>query len=262
MATSIVQTEQMEVEGVAVAAVEVEVTNDNLSKNETKLFLDEMKNDMKKTMADYKTSMLADCKSVLKEIESKIDTSKGANASRQKRQKDSGGKASGSRNDYDKRGEPSKRQKIEKKIVVEERWKKQGYDRSRIESVRRRLLEADADDNFGIILNQIIKETHEDMTKFKVENIRMTIDPNPKLGLRTCQFFQSGRCKQTSYSLVHLDRNHLTNNRGYVHGCSLCYMISKGIVEHRLWDCELIIQLDELDDPENFKPVLLVHKDE
>ena len=55
MATSIVQTEQMEVEGVEVAAVEV--TNDNLSKNETKLFLDEMKNDMKKTMADYKKSM-------------------------------------------------------------------------------------------------------------------------------------------------------------------------------------------------------------
>ena len=260
MATPIVQTEQMEVEGVEVAAVEVK--NDNLSKNETKLFLDEMKNDMRKTMADYKSSMLADCKSVLKEIESKIDTSKGANASRQKRQKDSGGNSSGSRNDYDKRGEP-KRQKIEKKLVVEERWKKQGYDRSRIESVRRRLLEADADDNFGIILNQIKKETLEDMTKFKVENIRMTIDPNPKLGLRTCQFFQSGRCKQTSYSLVHLDRNHLTNNRGYVHGCSLCYMISKGIVEHRLWDCELIIQLDESEkDPDIFKPVLLVLKDE
>ena len=83
-------------------------------------------------------------------------------------------------------------------------------------------------------------------------------------GFLHCQnkYSKSGRCKQTSYSLVHLDRNHLTNNRGYVHGCSLCYMISKGIVEHRLWDCELIIQLDELDDPENFKPVLLVHKDE
>ena len=261
--------ERMEVEEVDESAVEtIEITNPE--NNGTKLILDEIKKDLRNTMAECKSSMLADCKNAIKELESKIDNTIGAKASKQKRHKDSGSSndsglrnASGLRKDYEKRGESSKRQKMDKKFVVEERWKRQGYDSSRIESVRRRLLEADADDNFGTILHQIKDETLSDMIKLKVETGRMTIDPNPKLGLRTCQYYQSGRCKQTSFSLVHLDRNYLTNNRGYVHGCSLCYLISKGIVEHRLWDCELIIQLDEAaKDPDNFKPVLLVLKDE
>lgn len=241
----------------------------NPDDNGTKSLLDEIRKDMKNTMAECKSSMLADCKSAIKELESKIDNTIGAKASKQKRhsglRNDSGLKnASGLRNEFEKRGESSsKRQKMDKKFVVEERWKRQNYDSSRIESVRRRLLEADADDNFGTILHQIKDETLDDMKKLKVETGRMTIDPNPKLGLRTCQYFQSGRCKQTAFSLVHLDRNHLTNNRGYVHGCSLCYLISKGIVEHRLWDCELILQIDEgAKDPDNFEQVLLVQKDE
>jgi len=137
-------------------------------------------------------------------------------------------------------------------------WKKLASDKSGLESIRRRLNHFGTDPiAFGQCLHFIKEETLERLknTKFGIQ--RMTIEPKPSTQFRPCQFYQSDQCRQTIYSNVHLDTFYKENKKAYVHGCSLCYKLCFGIVEHAMYDCSIVAELDRKDENKSYSPTLL-----
>ena len=261
--------------------MDVDVVQTNMEKNDQKnVIMEEIRNeiqgDVSKTVEDMSASIeskvqMACEKKVVKIVEKSIEENlkncieksvekhlKAAFEANEKKGKRSN--KSGSKNENDQ----SKRIRFDDYVEeVDKRWKRSLIsDGSRLESVQRRLLDKNADQNFGIILNEIKRETLEDMEKLKVEKTRMTIETEPKLKFMTCQYYQSGRCKQNVYSGLHLDKNHARNGKGFIHGCALCYVLAKGIVEHPLFECDLIKDLDEAAKaPGIYIPYLMVLKE-
>jgi len=137
-------------------------------------------------------------------------------------------------------------------------WKRLASDKSGLDSIRRRLNHFGTDPiAFGQCLHFIKEETLERLknTKFGIQ--RMTIDSKPSTQFRPCQFYQSDQCRQTIYSNVHLDTFYKENKKAYVHGCSLCYKLSFVIVEHAMYDCTIVAELDRKDENKSYNPTLL-----
>ena len=154
----------------------------------------------------------------------------------------------------------SKAEPEEKKVTpkkAEYLWPKLEGE-SHIKAANRRLEEAGNDpEKFRQVVHQIKIETIEKISSLNFAPQRLTLEEKPTRSFRPCSFFQAGNCRADVYNMIHLDKNFRTNKKGYVHGCVLCYRLSKAIVEHPLKQCEVLIELDRLEEDPTYRPSLL-----
>ena len=135
-------------------------------------------------------------------------------------------------------------------------------------------------DDMKTLFRNLTAEVFKDLDEYKMELCRFTIDENPDLDGRTCQFYQFNGCPNVRVCkelFIHPQKwnnnrenqNTRDQNRAFgnsetnffIHACSLCLSLRKGYGPHPLFKCELIMELDNIaQDPKNYVPVLMVPK--
>ena len=133
---------------------------------------------------------------------------------------------------------------------------------SRMKWIQRNLKEIKNREEFDIFLGKACKLIREDAESKDLEIVRMTLDPNPSLSGRPCYFFQfnGSNILKCQHEFIHPSKPYRElfkmmeySRKGFeiklfMNVCQLCWLLRKAGVEHSLFNCEMVMELDLYED--------------
>ncbi len=115
---------------------------------------------------------------------------------------------------------------------------------SRVKAANRRIYKTSEHEFYKRVIGWIIDEIKHDLKQNPCWKIRVCTrnknTNNDKKKLRTCQWYQSSRCR--GLTPCHAEKN--DSKVHYTHACEICYRTRNALIEHSADQCELLELLD------------------
>ena len=117
---------------------------------------------------------------------------------------------------------------------------------SRVTAANRRIYKTSENEFYKEVIGWIIEEIEHDLKQNPRWKIRVTTrnknTNNADKKLRTCQWYQTRRCRDVFKAPCHAERN--DSKVHYTHACEICYRTRNALIEHSADQCELLELLD------------------
>lgn len=117
---------------------------------------------------------------------------------------------------------------------------------SRVTAANRRIYKTSENEFYKEVIGWILEEVEHDLKQNPRWKIRVCTrnknTNNTDKKLRTCQWFQTRRCRDIFKAPCHAEKN--DSKVHYTHACEICYRTRNALIEHSADQCELLELLD------------------